>query len=181
MTSARQIEANRRNAARSTGPNSEQGKALAAQNARSHGLTAAPPESEVDQWLRIILNQPILPSAETILRHEGLRRARRLAEAEARLALLRRSLDSETMPIELGDPDRNKYEEIREKIGSLLREPWKYGNNVEEAMLKFEHLREMHCAHEEYLKLSARYLREARSARKRAFKEWLKWQREAIS
>jgi hypothetical protein len=181
VTSARQHAANGRNAGRSTGPTSEEGKAVAAQNARSHGLTAAPPEGEVNQWLRLILNQPILPSAETILRHEGLRRARRLAEAEARLALLRRSLDSEAMPIEVGDPDQRKYEEIRKEIGSLLREPWKYGNNVEEAMLKFEHLREMHRAHEEYLKLSARYLREARSARKRAFKEWLKWQRETIS
>jgi hypothetical protein len=40
MTSARQIEANRRNALGSTGPKTEQGKQRASQNAVPHGLTA---------------------------------------------------------------------------------------------------------------------------------------------
>src|SRR3954454_25051725 len=40
MTSFKQIEANRRNARRSTGPTSEQGKLRARRNAVRHGLTA---------------------------------------------------------------------------------------------------------------------------------------------
>jgi hypothetical protein len=40
MTSLKQIEANRRNALRSTGPRSEDGKQRASQNAVRHGLTA---------------------------------------------------------------------------------------------------------------------------------------------
>src|SRR5262245_37597878 len=40
MTSFRQIEANRRNALRSTGPRTEQGKRRSRQNAVRHGLTA---------------------------------------------------------------------------------------------------------------------------------------------
>jgi hypothetical protein len=40
MTSFRQIEANRRNAARSTGPNTEQGKHRSRRNAVRHGLSA---------------------------------------------------------------------------------------------------------------------------------------------
>lgn len=47
MTSARQKVSNRRNAERSTGPRSADDKASAAQNARRHDLTAAPPEAEV--------------------------------------------------------------------------------------------------------------------------------------
>ena len=40
MTSLRQIEANRRNALRSTGPKTDDGKQNASQNAVRHGLTA---------------------------------------------------------------------------------------------------------------------------------------------
>src|SRR4051812_30860221 len=40
MTSLKQIEANRRNALRTTGPTSEEGKQRASQNAVRHGLTA---------------------------------------------------------------------------------------------------------------------------------------------
>jgi hypothetical protein len=40
MTSVRQIEANRRNALRSTGPQTDEGKQRASQNAVRHGLTA---------------------------------------------------------------------------------------------------------------------------------------------
>jgi hypothetical protein len=40
MTSARQIEANRRNALESTGPKTEEGKQRASRNAVRHGLTA---------------------------------------------------------------------------------------------------------------------------------------------
>jgi hypothetical protein len=40
MTSLKQIEANRRNALKSTGPTSEDGKQRASRNAVRHGLTA---------------------------------------------------------------------------------------------------------------------------------------------
>ena len=40
MTSARQIQANRRNALKSTGPSSEEGKQESRRNAVRHGLTA---------------------------------------------------------------------------------------------------------------------------------------------
>jgi hypothetical protein len=58
MTSTKQIEANRKNAARSTGPRSEEGKKTAALNSLQHGLTA---------------ETPVLPT-ESPERHEEFRR-----------------------------------------------------------------------------------------------------------
>ena len=43
MTSQKQLQANRRNAQKSTGPKSEQGKSIVAQNATTHGFTANTP------------------------------------------------------------------------------------------------------------------------------------------
>ena len=53
MTSVKQIEANRRNALRSTGPKTEDGKQRASQNAVRHGLTAETvivPLEDVDDY-----------------------------------------------------------------------------------------------------------------------------------
>lgn len=40
MTSAKQIQANRRNARKSSGPKTDAGKAIAARNALQHGVLA---------------------------------------------------------------------------------------------------------------------------------------------
>ncbi len=177
MTSVRQQAANRRNAARSTGPKSECGKAIAAKNARSHGLTAAPPESEVEAWLRIILNRAILPPTETILRHEGLRRAHRLAEAEARLAALRERLPSETGSLENGDPIETAIQATRNEIRATIVAAREGSISAVEAwsVVDVQVAWQRHFVRLQ--KHAPRYLAEARAARRRAFKDWIEWQR----
>jgi hypothetical protein len=86
MTSKRKIKANRRNAARSTGPGTRDGKARASHNAYRHGLAVS------------VLNDPaISPEVERLARaivgkrsdpHELLQ-ARIIAEAEVDLLRVR--------------------------------------------------------------------------------------------
>ncbi len=56
MASARQIAANRKNAQRSTGPNSQAGKTRAAKNALQHGLarTDSPFRHEIEEFARLL-------------------------------------------------------------------------------------------------------------------------------
>ena len=88
MTSRRQCAANRRNAAKSTGPRSQAGKAIARLNARLHGL-AAPARAEpgADQEIER-LAQAIVKQAGQV---ELLQFAVKIAEAEIDLRRIRRA------------------------------------------------------------------------------------------
>ena len=73
MTSLRQIESNRRNAQKSTGPKTQDGKRRASQNAVRHGLTAetvvAPLEDPADyRGLKLAVNAAY--DAETAVERE---------------------------------------------------------------------------------------------------------------
>lgn len=74
-TSPEQIEANRANARRSTGPSTEEGKARAAQNARVHGLcsrqihVAGEEEAVIFDSLRDALTVELMPEGELELIH----------------------------------------------------------------------------------------------------------------
>ena len=86
MTSSDQTRRNRANAAFSTGPKTEGGKAKSAQNARRHGATAAPEPSSVATWLAIILGRPAISPEDIIANDDFGYRALELAIAEVRLA-----------------------------------------------------------------------------------------------
>ena len=80
MATQAQISANRRNAQKSTGPRSAKGRARSAQNRKSHGLSAQPPQARVQAWYGAIIGQSSFP-----LEGEVDPAAYRLAMAEARL------------------------------------------------------------------------------------------------
>lgn len=99
MTSARQREANRRNAQKSTGPRSPAGRARASRNALRHGLAAASRPPGLDRLLDELAGDLIqelgadpvlLPEVLTLLEAEiDLLRARQL-----RMMLLQHLQDS---------------------------------------------------------------------------------------
>ena len=166
MTSARQVDANRRNAQRSTGPRSASGKARASGNARRHGLTAAPAPEAVQRWLTVILDRTELPAAAAFREEEGLSRALVLARAEARVAGLEARLAALA-----GRPGHAPgVEDAMVLVGRKVTETWIDGQRVE------TRVREKHAPESE---LARRYLREARGARKRAFRGWVDWLRQA--
>ena len=80
MTSEVKAASNRRNAARSTGPRTSEGKTRAAQNARRHGLNVDAPD-----------NDPVVTAILQALRPEPHSRgaARTLALAQERLRRIR--------------------------------------------------------------------------------------------
>ena len=88
MTSRRQCAANRRNAAKSSGPRSQAGKAIARLNARLHGL-AAPARAEpgADQEIERLARAIVEEAGQA----ELLQFARNIAEAEIDLRRIRRA------------------------------------------------------------------------------------------
>jgi hypothetical protein len=114
MTTPRQVEANRTNARKSTGPRTNQGKTRAARGARRHGLSIpvlADPElsKQVEDLARRIVGE----SCDA----RRLERARRVAEAQvdldrarrARHALLSRALGHEATGVETVKPTHENH------------------------------------------------------------------------
>ncbi|SMX24706.1 hypothetical protein [Boseongicola aestuarii] len=98
MTMATELQraANKKNAAKSTGPKSKHGKRRSAQNARAHGLTQPPDAAHVQRWYRTIMNDPTAELQDAFSSEEA-RAALALAEAEAHLE---RTRDAEQAHLE---------------------------------------------------------------------------------
>ena len=84
MTTERQRAANRANAAKSTGPRTENGKRRAQGNAQRHGLSRPPQRADVAAWYKTITGRRL--DVEALPIGEEERAALALAEAEAHLA-----------------------------------------------------------------------------------------------
>jgi hypothetical protein len=110
MTSERRIEANRRNAAKSTGPRTAAGRQRVSQNARRHGLTQGPATDRVMHYFHMLLGA--LPFRDERPCEDGQVLAMALADAEARLERIRQvdfrfledcyALDRESAHLESG-------------------------------------------------------------------------------
>ena len=110
MATAAQIAANRRNAKRSTGPRSLEGKRRSSQNARRQDVPVAVPDDLAAQFVKVISES--LPSH---VREEALRSIYDLAKAEARRLCVTVSAE-ETLEV-LSKPDPEQ-----EELASLMKD-----------------------------------------------------------
>jgi hypothetical protein len=97
MSSAALLRANRQNATRSTGPRTRDGKAIAARNARRHGLSLSALADPVHAPEVEALARQIAGDGASAVRHAA---AVRIAEAQidlARARLVRRELMAELL------------------------------------------------------------------------------------
>jgi hypothetical protein len=173
------VRRNRANAAKSTGPRTPVGKAIAAQNARRHGATAKLDPERVRLWLKVILAAPDLEpkAADASVDEERRVLALALAEAEARYVLAAQALRDfvagelarpGVIQVVAGDPgmmrDRASAGGSGTEDRSRKRDP---GGRGARALDEDLHPGSRHH------RLLRRYLDEAQRRRAKAFSAWL--------
>jgi hypothetical protein len=177
MTTGKQIEANRANARKSTGPQSEAGKAQVARNAVHHGATGQPTASQVSDWFRIITNRSEYRAGSLVTSDDTTRRALALADAEARLVAAETALaDLEATEALQVQTELNTVSSAallqaiatadRSISGETYDQSPPTASDIEELALRFNVVGRRR-------RLLKRYVREARAQRKRAFRSWL--------
>ena len=175
------LQANRRNARRSTGPRSPDGLARSAQNARRHGLAAEIGDGEeVFGVERMLFREPgtraRLAVEGEILRQRALARAEvAVARARARLAEIDDALGR--LAAEggfAGTPEERGRAALLERVG-LGPEAPEETRRVAAACLRITGRPSLLDPVTETLRqrrLAVRYLTEAESARRRALGDW---------
>ncbi len=176
MSSLRKIQANRRNAQRSTGPKSQEGKTASSHNATRHGLSSdrlvvLPGESQQDLDALIqALNDEFEPATETerhyvermIHARWKLLRAERL-EAEAFEWVLE---GPETLP----SADRRILRDLSDPSG-LINRVERYAASAERAYSK---------ALKELLQYRAQTAKQEKQNKAKAAEDWLKTEFEKV-
>lgn len=162
MTTQRQIEANRRNAQKSTGPRTRGGAMVSSRNAIRHGLTTPPDSNDVAKWLSVILGVAKLPTPAEIEGDPRLQVALRLAISEARVAhrreaLNRREADAQSKRLADEADPRTSWEKAAE-VAAHLSSQGVLDTFTEEVQQN---------------SLTNRYMREAEGSLRRARKAWI--------
>ena len=170
MTSPAQIRANRQNARRSTGPRTQLGRSASSQNARRHGLTAAPPGEAVLSHLRAILSDPSATPDAVLATPLGTA-ALALAAAEARLDRAR----EHAATVAIRQPQQELREEIEMVADALLHDAHRFDLDTQASghrlLQRLTHASDHADVSE--LRSARRYLSEAEAFRRRALRKFI--------
>ena len=188
MTPQQIAARNRANASHSTGPKTEEGKAVVAANALRHGATARLDMNSVSVWLSIILDRPNVTPQDLLPEDERGYRALMLAKAEVRLAhveTIARELEARGEPTLVHTTQQISViisvdtEMFVQMVRDLMKAPKLTAKNILRIQALCDNLARFSPDLPElfdYLqkvRLMARYLAEAQSQRRRALADWV--------
>ena len=166
---------------RATGPVTAAGKAISAQNARRHGLSAEPAADLVRAWFNVILDNSgetyEEPDADTPRRELALRLA--ISEARYHRALDKLQTHAQAQNSAQARADEF-YDIMRQEIASLVDEGLNGRPNLaalDYASSALRHLEHLSRDVGRERRLYRRYLGEARSQRRRALRAWCAFNR----
>lgn len=172
MTSPRKSLSNRRNASRSSGPKSREGKRRVAGNAVKHGLTGALPQEAVLAWYRAILGDEDAV-IDPLDMHSRSRAELELAEACAQLQRVSRAeeqflldLALDARPVSVKEVKARPEVTLEERVAEFLSQVRREAETEPTGRAR-EAINEI----AKRLKTLTRYKNEAESRRRRALRD----------
>jgi len=163
---------NRKNAEKSTGPKTAEGKKAVSKNAIRHGATARPDPEIVATWLRVIMNEPLMSFEDLEGGGDVYYRGLALAEAEVRLQMAEEALEAFEEQERERDKERKRlFRAGAIWLGGILEG---YHNPTKELaeLAKFD--RREFTIVKRTRSLLRRYVSEAKSQKRRDFRAWLR-------